>query len=59
MIELSEHQKSVCKMCAEDSMKYNHCSWCGLTFQTQDELLDHLDIICLQKMTTAFDNFFK
>lgn len=32
-----------CAMCADDASKYYHCSVCGDTFESQVELLDHLD----------------
>lgn len=49
-MKISKHQESYCEMCEEDASKYNHCAWCGETFQNQDELLDHLDGPCLENM---------
>lgn len=40
---ITEHHMKPCKMCADDASKYNHCAFCGLTFETMDELVYHLD----------------
>lgn len=41
---LTEHQRSgPCPMCQDDASTHNHCAYCGRTFDTFNELSEHLD----------------
>jgi len=55
-IKLSPHQKAGhCKLCDDDATKNNHCSWCGLTFEQLEHLVDHLDHSdCSAQIAQAF-----
>ena len=37
-------------MCDDDASKYNHCAYCGATFQSQLGLQVHLDLKCSEEM---------
>ena len=41
---ITPHHNKPCEMCRDDANKYNHCAFCGSTFNTWDDLSAHLDV---------------
>ena len=39
----STHHLRKCDMCRDDATEHNHCSYCGMTFRSRQELIDHLE----------------
>lgn len=45
-------------MCMDDATDYNHCSWCGATFQKRAQLSKHLDSTdCAREIDAAVSDF--
>lgn len=57
--DASAHQKEgYCAMCADNATKYNHCSWCGATFDDLRGLVRHLDdpnIDCIERALVRWE----
>lgn len=57
-LRLSPHQlQGFCAICAEDASANNHCAWCGRTYASEEELLNHLDGQCGTEIQKAYAEY--